>query len=96
MTTNELPSAGTQAQVSLTVYGHKGNSGPIPLGYADGQTFRAGQEDEFDVSRMLFYFILSKFFFLCLSIAFMAGRSAALPSESDTCSLLTLCLMSLI
>ena len=49
MTTNELPSAGTRAEVSITVYGHKGNSGPIPLGYTDGQTFQAGQVDEFEV-----------------------------------------------
>ena len=50
VTTNELPAAGTEAQVTLTVYGHKGNSGPIPLGYIDGQTFQAGNIDEFEVS----------------------------------------------
>jgi hypothetical protein len=47
--TNELPSAGTQAEVTITVYGHKGNSGPVPLGYTDGQTFQSGQVDEFEV-----------------------------------------------
>ena len=50
VTTNELPAAGTKAQVSITVYGHKGNSGPIPLGNADGETFEAGNIDEFEVS----------------------------------------------
>ena len=49
VTTNELPSAGTQAQVSITVYGYKGNSGPIPLGYAKGETFQAGNIDEYEV-----------------------------------------------
>ena len=49
VTTNELPAAGTDAQVTLTVYGHRGNSGPIPLGYSDGQTFQAGNIDEFEV-----------------------------------------------
>lgn len=50
VTTNELPTAGTQAQVTITVYGHKGNSGLITLGHPDGQNFTAGQIDEFDVS----------------------------------------------
>lgn len=51
MTTNELPSAGTHAQVSITVYGQKGNSGPLPLTYGeeDAQAFQAGSVDEFDV-----------------------------------------------
>ena len=49
VTTNELPSSGTVSQVSVTVYGHKGNSGPIPLGNADGETFAAGNIDEFEV-----------------------------------------------
>ncbi|XP_046584646.1 LOW QUALITY PROTEIN: lipoxygenase homology domain-containing protein 1-like [Haliotis rubra] len=48
--TNELGSAGTDAQVTLTVYGKKANSGPIPLGYADDQHFQSGQIDEFDIS----------------------------------------------
>ena len=50
MTTNELPSGGTQAQVTITVYGHKGNTGPLSLGEADGETFQSGHIDEFDVS----------------------------------------------
>jgi len=49
VTTNELPSAGTQAQVTLTVYGHRGCTKPIPLGSSDGQTFQAGSVDEFTV-----------------------------------------------
>ena len=49
MSTGNLPSAGTNANVSLTVYGHKGNSGPIPLGYGDGSTFQSGNIDEFEV-----------------------------------------------
>lgn len=49
VTTNELPSAGTEAQVNITVYGHKGNSGPIPLGSAKGETFQTGNIDEFEV-----------------------------------------------
>ena len=49
VTTNEMPAAGTHAQVTLTAYGSKGNSGPIPLGYADGETFQAGNIDEFEV-----------------------------------------------
>ena len=49
ITTNELPSAATDAQVTLTVYSTKGNSGPIPLGTGDGQTFQSGNIDEFEV-----------------------------------------------
>lgn len=47
--TSELPSSGTNAQITLTVYGHKGSSGPIPLGYTDGSTFQTGNVDEFEV-----------------------------------------------
>ncbi|ELT98105.1 hypothetical protein CAPTEDRAFT_225952 [Capitella teleta] len=51
VTTNELPSAGTQAHVSITVYGNKGNSGPLPLTFGDSEigTFQAGSVDEFDI-----------------------------------------------
>jgi PLAT/LH2 domain len=48
--TNQLPSAGTQAQVSLVVYGSKGCSRQIPLGNAGGSNFQAGSIDEFMVS----------------------------------------------
>ncbi|XP_069127319.1 uncharacterized protein [Argopecten irradians] len=48
--TNEHPSTGTPAQVTLTVYGHKGNSGPIALGNGDGTQFKSGHLDTFDVS----------------------------------------------
>jgi len=49
VTTNELPSAGTQAQVILTVYGHRGCTKPLPLGSPDGKIFQAGNVDEFTV-----------------------------------------------
>ena len=55
VTTNDLPSAGTQAQVTLAVYGHRGCTKPIPLGSADGQTFQAGNVDEFQVCASLMY-----------------------------------------
>ncbi|XP_021373395.1 lipoxygenase homology domain-containing protein 1-like isoform X2 [Mizuhopecten yessoensis] len=48
--TNKHPSTGTPAQVTLTVYGHKGNSGPIALGNGDGTQFKSGNLDTFDVS----------------------------------------------
>jgi len=54
VTTNELPSAGTQAQVTLTVYGHRGCSKPIALGSPDGQVFQAGNVDEFTVCTRLY------------------------------------------
>lgn len=50
ITTNELSTAGTTAQVTLTVYGHKGSSSLLPLGFGDGQHFQSGHIDEFDVS----------------------------------------------
>ena len=50
VTTNELATAGTTAQVTLTVYGHKGQTNPLPLGFGDGQHFQNGHIDEFDVS----------------------------------------------
>ncbi len=62
--TSELPTAGTTAQVTITVYGDKGNSGPIPLGYGDGETFKAGDVDVFnDVSITFIYFNLCLFKF---------------------------------
>ncbi|KAI8774235.1 lipoxygenasey domain-containing protein 1 [Biomphalaria glabrata] len=48
--TNELSSSGTSAQISITVYGSKDNSGAIPLGFPDGSNFQPGQVDEFDVN----------------------------------------------
>ena len=50
VTTNDLPSSGTDAQVTLTVYGHKGNSGPIPLIQDHEQGFHAGQVSTFAIS----------------------------------------------
>ncbi|XP_059163011.1 lipoxygenase homology domain-containing protein 1-like [Physella acuta] len=48
--TNMLSTSGTTAQVTITVYGHKGNSGPIPLGFPDNSCFLPGQVDEFDIN----------------------------------------------
>lgn len=50
--TNDLPAAGTYAQVSLTVYGDQGNSGPIILGDDEEEDdyFTPGKTDEFTVS----------------------------------------------
>lgn len=53
--TNELPTAGTKAQVFVTVYGHKGNSGPVPLGFPDGSSFNPGQLDDFEVDVCFIY-----------------------------------------
>ena len=66
MRTNTLPSAGTQAQVTVTVYGHKTDSGPITLGSGDGRHFQPGNIDEFDVS--LSFLACSDF--CCLLITF--------------------------
>lgn len=41
--------AGTSAQVGITVYGHRGDSGFIPLGTADGVIFQHRNVDEFEV-----------------------------------------------
>lgn len=49
VSTNPLKSAGTNAQVTLTIYGHRGNSGPITLGNMEGNDFAAGNKDEFNV-----------------------------------------------
>ncbi|KAJ8306151.1 hypothetical protein KUTeg_016696 [Tegillarca granosa] len=48
--TNSLKSAGTNAQVTLTIYGHRGNSGPITLGNMEGNDFDPGNKDEFNIS----------------------------------------------
>jgi len=49
VTTNALPSAGTQAQVTMTVYGRRGSTKALPLGSPDGQIFQAGNVDQFTV-----------------------------------------------
>ncbi|XP_030838662.1 uncharacterized protein LOC105447429 isoform X2 [Strongylocentrotus purpuratus] len=46
--TDENPAAGTDATVSITVYGEKGKSEDIVLGSGEGR-FEAGNEDEFNV-----------------------------------------------
>nr|XP_026691111.1 lipoxygenase homology domain-containing protein 1-like isoform X2 [Ciona intestinalis] len=48
--TSELPAAGTDARVTITVYGTKGNTGPILLNDKNEPTFRSGNEDEFSVN----------------------------------------------
>ena len=48
--TNKHQSAGTQAQVTIVAYGHKGNSGPIALGNGDGKNFKPGATDIFEVN----------------------------------------------
>lgn len=61
VTTNELPSAGTTAQISITVYGHKKKSDPIPLGSnTDGEYFQPGSIDEFDVGCFWVFYDLIK------------------------------------
>ncbi|WAR22969.1 LOXH1-like protein [Mya arenaria] len=47
--TNALPSAGTQAQVTINVYGNKGNSGAVTLGNGDGSQFGPGAVDHFEI-----------------------------------------------
>ena len=42
--------SGTDAQVTLTVIGDNGSSGPLVLGDAGGAFFSDGQIDQFDVS----------------------------------------------
>ena len=50
--TNGHTSASTQAQVTITVYGHKGNSGPISLGSGDGSHFQSGNTDDFEAREL--------------------------------------------
>ena len=52
MKTSDVHNAGTHAQIYLTVYGEKGNSGPQPIGHADPESgdFDKGKESNFTVS----------------------------------------------
>ncbi|XP_061409976.1 LOW QUALITY PROTEIN: uncharacterized protein LOC133344041 [Lethenteron reissneri] len=53
VSTGELAAAGTDARVSVTLYGERGHAGPILLGAGSGGTggtFSKGSEDEFTVS----------------------------------------------
>ena len=50
VTTGNKDNSSTDAQVSLTVFGERGNSGPLPLGVPDSGLFEIGATDEFDVS----------------------------------------------
>eukprot|EP00062_Callorhinchus_milii_P006800 gi/632947789/ref/XP_007889227.1/ PREDICTED: lipoxygenase homology domain-containing protein 1 [Callorhinchus milii] len=47
--TSDLPSAGTTAQVHITLYGKEGNSGPIVLHREDENAFQNGQKNIFTV-----------------------------------------------
>lgn len=44
------PGQSTTSQVTLTVYGDAGNSGPLPLGKPNQGLFKPGQTDEFEVN----------------------------------------------
>ena len=50
VTTSNKANSDTGSQVFLTVFGDKGNSGPLPLGSPGGSAFQSGATDEFDVS----------------------------------------------
>lgn len=47
--TSELPAAGTDSKINITVYGAKGHSGPILLNNENKTHFRSGNEDQFVV-----------------------------------------------
>ena len=49
MTTSEEADSGTDSNVTLTVYGDAGNTGPISLGSPSVGYFYSGKTDEFDV-----------------------------------------------
>ena len=51
--TSDRALAGTDAQVTLTVFGVNGDSGPLPLGEPDNGFFESGATDQFDVSTAL-------------------------------------------
>ncbi|XP_062572677.1 uncharacterized protein LOC134234617 [Saccostrea cucullata] len=50
VTTSAAPDCGTNDQVTLTVYGDAGNSGPLSLGEPNKGYFQPGQTDEFLVN----------------------------------------------
>ena len=47
--TSELAAAATDSHVTITVYGVKGNTGPILLNGDNKATFKSGSEDQFVV-----------------------------------------------
>ena len=49
--TSEDDNSGTDAQVTVTLFGEKGNSGPLELGKPGVDLFEAGASDQFEVSR---------------------------------------------
>lgn len=59
--TSPKQDGGTHAQVTLTVYGSKGNSGPQPLGKADpnSKQFEPGAQSDFTVSHLLIISIIT-------------------------------------
>lgn len=52
MKTSDMPDAGTQAQVYITIHGTKDYSSPVPLGDGSSskQWFMPGKESTFDVT----------------------------------------------
>ena len=48
--TGNKDNSSTDARVTLTVFGERGDSGPLPLGEPDSGLFDTGATDEFDVS----------------------------------------------
>jgi hypothetical protein len=49
--TSKKDNAGTDAQVTLTVFGVNGDSGPLLLGEPGGGFFESGATDQFEVQR---------------------------------------------
>ncbi|ESO92329.1 hypothetical protein LOTGIDRAFT_121069, partial [Lottia gigantea] len=49
VTTGDDSNAATSAQVTITIYGQKGNSGPINLGNSGGNYFESGSVDDFEI-----------------------------------------------
>ena len=47
--TSSEDKSGTDAQVTLTVFGEKGDTGPQPLGVPENGLFESGATDQFDV-----------------------------------------------
>jgi hypothetical protein len=51
--TSNIDNSGTDAQVSLTVFGERGATDLIPLGAPNNGLFESGMRNEFDVSKIL-------------------------------------------
>ena len=72
---------GTNAQVTMTVYGDAGNSGPLSLGQPGKGFFKAGATDCFNASIL---FVKLSFFFL-----FLVFLLSTLVTLMSTCSITT-------